>query len=368
MRVMLVANTAWYLFNFRLNLMTALRTAGHTVIAVAPSDAYAERIRAAGFACEDIQLSGRGKNPLKELLSVVGLRRRIILLRPDVVLSYTPKGNIYSGMAASGLTIKTVPNVSGLGTAFVRNGVLKRIVTPLYRIAFSRAYHVFFQNQDDMDHFLHVRLVDPDKCERLPGSGVDLTRFTPQPIPETPADAPVFLLIARMMWDKGVGEYVHTARRVLSFYPHARFQLLGFVDVDNPSSISRHQIDEWVEEGLVEYLGATDDVRPYLARANCVVLPSYREGVPRTLLEAGATGRPVITTDAPGCRDAVFDGHTGLVCRPRSVDDLVAKVLSFIAMSPADRARMGRQARTFVEENFDERVVIDRYLEIIAGV
>lgn len=363
-RIAVVANTAWYLANFRLNLMQALRAAGHEVLAVAPAGEHATQLTQAGLPFEPVAISGAGANPLRELGSVLALARAFRRHRVDLVLSYTPKGNLYSALACIPAGRDFVPNVSGLGRAFIRPSLVTQVVKLLYRSTFARARRVFFQNQDDLDIFVQAGLVPAALTERLPGSGVDLQRFRPAPPPQHAADAPVFLLVARMLWDKGVGEYVAAARQVRRRYPAARFQLLGFADVDNPSAIPRRQLDDWVAEGVVEYLGATDDVRPWLAQADCVVLPSYREGVPRTLLEAAATARPVITTDAPGCRDTVRDGVTGWLCRPADADDLAQRLLDFVATPAAARAAMGAEARRFMEQHFDERQVIARYLAI----
>lgn len=368
MHIAVVSNTAWYLFNFRLNLMRALQAAGHTVVAVAPDDAYAQRIRDAGIAFEAVPISGGGTHPVRELQSVLRLGAVFRRHRVDLVLSYTPKGNLYSALACIVLGVPFVPNVSGLGRAFIRKSLVTQVAKTLYRLTFGRAHRVFFQNLDDMGVFVSARLVRPDKVERLPGSGVDLSRFSPAVPLARAADAPVFLLVARMLWDKGVGEYVEAARSVRKLYPGARFQLLGFLDVANPSAISRQQMDEWVAQGVVEYKGPTDDVRPFLVQADCVVLPSYREGVPRTLLEAAATARPVITTDAPGCRDTVLDGKTGFLCRPADAQDLADKLLRFIALTPEERQAMGQCGRGFVEQNFDERAVIGRYLEVVRDI
>ncbi len=368
MRIAVVSNTAWYLFNFRLNLMQALQTAGHTVVAAAPVDVYAERIRAAGFVFEDIPISGGGTNPLTEIKSVFALWRMLRRQRIDLVLSYTPKGNLYSALACIALGVPFVPNVSGLGRAFIRKSLVTQVAKTLYRLTFGRARRVFFQNLDDMAVFVNSGLVRPEQAERLPGSGVDLTRFVPTPSAARPAEVPVFLLVARMLWDKGVGEYVEAARSVRALHPGARFQLLGFLDVANPSAIPRTQMEAWVAEGVVEYLGPTDDVRPFLEQADCVVLPSYREGVPRTLLEAAATARPVITTDVPGCRDTVLDGKTGFLCRPADAPDLADKLLRFIALTPEERQAMGLRGRAFVEQNFDERLVIGRYLAVVGDL
>jgi len=255
--------------------------------------------------------------------------------------------------------------VSGLGRAFIRPSLITQVVKLLYRGTFGRARHVFFQNQDDLDTFVQAGLVPAALTERLPGSGVDLQRFQPAPLPQRAIDAPVFLLVARMLWDKGVGEYVAAARQVRQHHPGAQFQLLGFADVANPSAIPRQQLDDWVAEGVVEYLGATDNVRPWLAQADCVVLPSYREGVPRTLLEAAASARPVITTDAPGCRDTLVDGVSGYLCRPGDADDLAAQLLRFVALTPDQRRAMGDRGRAHVERHFDERLVVTRYLTVV---
>lgn len=368
LRIAVVSNTAWYLFNFRLNLIHALSAAGHTIIAVAPPDAYADRIRAAGIAFEQVPISGGGTNPLQELHSVMRLRALFKRERVDLVLSYTPKGNLYSALACMVLGVPFLPNVSGLGRAFIRRSPVTWVAQALYRLTFRRAQRVFFQNPDDMAVFVGAGLVRPEHAERLPGSGVDLVRFTSAVLPVNPADAPAFLLVARMLWDKGVGEYVTAAREVRRAYPRATFRLLGFMASDNPSAISWEQVNSWVLEGVVTYLGPTDDVRPYFADADCVVLPSYREGVPRVLLEAAAMARPVITTDAPGCREALIDGETGYLCRTADAQDLQAKILRFVALSPADRLEMGRQGRAFVERNFDEHAVLDRYLKVVAVI
>lgn len=364
-RIAVVANTAWYLANFRLNLMLALRAAGHEVVAVAPDGGDAARLQAQGLLFEPVPISGAGTNPLHEIGSVFALARVFRRHRVDLVLSYTPKGNLYSALACIPAGRCFVPNVSGLGRTFIRQSLVTRVVKLLYRGTFGRARHVFFQNQDDLDTFVRAGLVPARLTERLPGSGVDLQRFQPSAPPPRDAGAPVFLLVARMLWDKGIGEYVKAARQVRAQHPGARFQLLGFTDVANPSAITRQQIDQWVSEGVVEYLGATEDVRPCLAEADCVVLPSnYREGVPRTLLEAAATARPVITTDAPGCRDTVRHGITGWLCQPADASDLARCMLDFIATPAAERAQMGARARAFMEECFDERRVIDRYLAL----
>lgn len=366
--IAVVSNTAWHLFNFRLNLMKSLQAAGYRVLAVAPADLYADRIRAAGIEFEPVAISGSGVNPLKELGSVYRLHQVFRRQHLALVISYTAKGNIYSALVCRALGLPFIPNISGLGRTFIRRSPLTWIVQRLYRSTLPHAHGVFFQNMDDMRMFVRARLVPPELAERLPGSGVDLASFQPAPFPRRPADAPVFLLVARMLWDKGIGEYVAAARRVRAFVPNAEFRLLGMLDSDNPSAISRRQMEDWVATGAVRYLGVTDDVAAHLADADCAVLPSYREGVPRVLLEAAAMARPVITTDVPGCRDTVVHGETGFLCRPADERDLAEKMLAFIGSTPIERQAMGRLGRALVERDFDERFVLARYHDAVAAL
>lgn len=367
MIISVVANTSWYLYNFRRNLLHVLQSDGHDVIVIAPEDEYSRRLTSEGIIHRHIPLIGAGTNPILELRSLLALRQILRKTRVDVVLSYTPKGNIYSGLALMGRPTKFVANISGLGSAFVNRSWLNVLARMLYRYAFRRADWVFFQNEDDQKLFTDAGLVNIAKTERIPGSGVDLSYFSPvATTQEKDADAPTFLLIARLLWDKGVGEFIEAARLIRARFPSARFQMLGFLDVANPSAIPRQTVNAWAEEGIVEYLGTSDDVRPHLCAADCFVLPSfYREGVPRSLLEAAAMAKPVITTDTPGCRDTVDDGVTGFICRPRDAQDLADKMLMFLNISLAERQAMGARGREKMKREFDERIVIDRYLAVI---
>lgn len=368
MRIAVVSNTAWYLCNFRLNLMLALKDAGHEVVAIAPHDSHADRLRAAGITFEPVAISGAGTHPVKELGSVMQLRRAFRKHGVELVLSNTPKGNLYSALACLSCGVPFVPNVSGLGRVFIQRSAATLIAKAIYRLTFRHAKHVFFQNHDDLTVFVDAGIVRREQCERIPGSGVDLIRFEPAPLPVRATTAPVFLLVARLMWDKGVREYIEAARELHATYPQAAFRILGFLDVANPSAIPRVQVESWVREGIIEYLGPTDDVRPFVADADCVVLPSYREGVPRTLLEAAAMARPVIATDAPGCRDTVLDGESGFLCRVADAADLARTFREFIALPLAQRHTMGLRGRQFVEDRFSERFVIDRYLATVQAI
>lgn len=368
LRIAVVANTSWYLYNFRRNLMRALGDDGHQVVAVGGDGAFAQRLREQGFEHCAVPFSGAGTRPWRELSTVRALRRVLRAERFDLVLSYTPKGNLYAALAGRGLPIAQVMNVSGLGRASTSPGMASRVVDLLYRHTVSRAAWVFFQNDDDRGQFIDRGYVPPERTSRLPGSGVDLDAFVPAPLPSPEAGTGVFLMVARLLWDKGVREYVEAARSLRVRWPRARFQLLGPLDASPHSGVPRAALDAWVAEGVIEYLGQTDDIRPHLRAADCVVLPSYREGVPRSLLEAAASMRPVITTDSVGCRDAVDPGVSGLLCRPKDAADLAQQMIRFLSMTPAQRQAMGSAGRQKMEREFDERIVIDAYRGRVAAL
>lgn len=366
-KVVIGLNTAWNLVNFRTGLIRALVEQGYEVVALAPPDEYAPRLAELGCCLVPLTMDNKGTHPGRDLLLLWRFYCLLHRERPAVFLGYTVKPNIYGSLAAHALGIPVINNVAGLGAVFISNGWLSRLVKGFYRLAFFRSVKVFFQNEDDRHLFVTGGLVRAEVTDRLPGSGVNLDRFSPTPLPST-GEGIRFLLIARMLWDKGVGEYVEAVRQVRMRHPDVEFCLLGFLDVQNPAAISRAEMDMWVNEGLIRYLGVSDDVRTEIAEADCVVLPSYREGVPRTLLEAAAMGRPIITTDAVGCREVVDDEVNGFLCRPRDAADLAEKMERMIALSPDDRAQMGRHGRDKVEREFDEQIVIQKYLQVIAEI
>jgi glycosyltransferase involved in cell wall biosynthesis len=368
-KVLIALNTAWNLVNFRAGLIRGLLDAGYEVVTVAPPDEHVSRLHNLGCRYVPLAMDNKGTHPGRDLLLLWRFWRLLSKERPDVFLGYTVKPNIYGSLAAHACGIPVINNIAGLGAVFISPNWLTRLVKGLYRLALSHSKWVFFQNEEDRRMFVEGGLVRSDATDRLPGSGVDLLWFSPVPLADDGRKGMRFLLIARMLWDKGVGEYVEAARLVRRRHPDAEICLLGFLDVENPAAISRAQMDDWVREGVVRYLGASDDVRPHIADADCVVLPSYyREGTPRTLLEAAAMGRPIITTDAVGCRNVVDEGKNGYLCRPRDAADLAVKMARMIALSPVARAEMGRRGREKVEREFDERIVIKKYLEVIREI
>lgn len=364
-KIILVANTAWSMFNFRRGLLISLIEHGYQITIIAPSDDYSDRLRDMGCAVVDLAMSAKGVNPLQDIKTIYDLYKCYRRIQPDFVIHYTIKPNIYGSLAARLAGIPSLAVTTGLGYAFVNDNVITKIVHKLYKLAFIFPNEVWFLNDDDKAIFLQRRLVTSDKASILPSEGVDINYFTPREVKKND-DSIRFLLISRMLWDKGIGEFVSAAKLIKKKYPHAKFQLLGACGVANPSVIGREQIDEWESQGLIEYLGTTDDVRPLIANADCVVLPSfYREGVPRTLMEAAAMAKPLITTDNVGCRDVVLPGKTGFFCPIKNAQALADCCERIITMTDEQCYLMGVSGREFIVNKFEESLVIKKYLRTI---
>lgn len=358
------ANQAWNLVNFRAGLIRALLEAGYEVVAMAPADSVMER-RLIDMGCrfEPVEFDSSGLSPLRDFATFLSLRRAIARHRPAAWLSWTIKPNVYGSLAARLAGVPAFPNVSGLGTAFIRRNLLTFLVRQLYRTGFRRAQRVFFQNSDDLALFLDEGLVAPEQAALLPGSGIDARHWAPsgegRPAPRT------FLMVARIVADKGVREYVEAARRLRSQWPDARFGLMGPIDVANRTAIPRDEVAGWQAEGMIEHIAPSDDIRPAIEAADFVVLPSYREGLSRVLLEAAAMARPIVTTDVPGCRDVVRDGENGFLCAPRDVASLVRALDRAARCGAAQWQRMGAAGRARVICEFSQERVSEIYLNTL---
>jgi len=364
--IVFAANSAWNILNFRMNLVRAVFAAGLKPVALVPPGEGEAELRKAGLTVHTIPMSSDDTSPLSGFLLVVRYIRALRGIEPAALLGFTPKPNIFGSMAASALGVPIINNVTGLGTAFIHGGILGKLVPSLYRVALRRSHRVFFHNDDDRDLFLAQRLVGPEQARVIPGSGVDLQRFKASPLPARSANL-TFLFIGRLMWEKGVREFVEAARMVKDQAPSARFQILGPTD-GGKRGVPASEIDRWKREGLVEYLGTAADVRPFIKAADCVVLPSYREGMPRVLLEAAAMGRPLIGVDVPGCRHIVREGETGFLAEARSTSSLADTMLRMIRLDPKARGTMGRAAREVVEKEFSEDLVEQAYLEALGSI
>lgn len=364
MKIMVIGSHPESLIRFRGDLLQQMVACGHEVHAACPdfdSDVTTRGILdGMGVITWTIPLSRTGLNPLRDAWTLVALLRLMERVRPAHVLAYTIKPVIY-GMLAAGL--RRVPGraalITGLGYAFTeagsgRRGLLRVLLQSLYRLALRTARVVIFQNPDDRRLFEEMKLVEAGRCRQVNGSGINLERFFPAGFPD-PKQGVQFLLIARLLRDKGIREYVAAARRLRARHPDCRFHLVGWID-SNPAAFKADEVEEWTREGIVQYHGRLEDVRPILAQAHVYVLPSYREGTPRTVLEAMAMGRPVVTTDAPGCRETVVEGENGFLVPVKAVEELATAMERFI-VNPALIASMGKASRLLAVTRFDVQAV-----------
>ncbi|UII27302.1 glycosyltransferase family 4 protein [Fulvivirga maritima] len=364
MKVAIVLNTSWNVFNFRMNLIKALQEQNHTVYVVAPADDYTHKLKEAGCIFHPVKMDSRGANPIKDFALFFELRGIYKKIKPDIILHYTIKPNIYGTMAAASLKLPAINNVCGLGTVFLQKGIVSSIALMMYKVAFKFPKKVFFQNHHDYDLFIEKKLIKKGISDVIPGSGIDLSHFPPMAFQRnTPF---TFLLISRLIHDKGVIEFIDAVKQLKKSGLNARFQILGAKDPEHRRGIKTEIIDEWISSNTIEYLGTTNDVRFFIKNADCIVLPSYREGTPRTLLEAASSAKPIIATDVPGCNNVVENNYNGFLCELKSAEDLAQKMRNMSILSDGEIEAFGLNGRKKVENEFSEQIVIERYLKSIA--
>lgn len=363
--ILICANQAWNLVNFRAGLIAALQAKGYRIVALAPPDAAMEaRLATLGCSFVPTPIDASGISPLADLRTMLHLFFAIRRHRPAAWLSWTIKPNVYGSFAAGLLGVLAFPNISGLGTAFIRRSPLTTMARLLYRIGFARAQAVLFQNAADRDHFVQEGLVREQQARLVPGSGIDTEHFASSS-PDRPAHRS-FLMLARLVADKGVREYAAAAKMLRESWPDARFRLVGPAAVANRTAIGEAELQGWIAEGAIEYSGPLDDVRPAIEQADFVVLPSYREGLSRVLLEAAAMGRPIVATDVPGCREIVSEGVNGYLCAPQDAASL-ARALERAATTDDDKwSGMGKAGRKRVAAEFSQTRVNAAYLDLLA--
>ncbi|UCH51409.1 MAG: glycosyltransferase family 4 protein [Chloroflexota bacterium] len=368
-KLILVSRCSWTLYNFRTGLMRAAKQQGYTVLGGGSGgDGYEHKIEDIGIPFHRLPVSFKPINPLADLYLLWSLYHWYRRERPEIVHHFTIKPVIYGTIAARIAGVPKIANtITGLGYAFMGERLtwLQWIVERLYKISLAGAHFTFFQNEDDLNYFLQRRLVLPDQTDLLPGSGVDTDYYSPEQgnNDKRTMRSVTFLMMARLLRDKGVYEFSEAARLVKAKYPGTAFHILGSRDERNPTVVPQKDLDRWQSEGVVTLLGETEDVRPYLGRADIFVLPSYREGTPRSLLEAAAMGRPIITTDAVGCREVVDHEETGLFVPIKDAEALAQAMIRMIE-NPEMRERMGKAGRKKIEREFDERIVIDKIMKV----
>ena len=361
MRVLILANYSAGLYKFRRELLETLLREQHEVHISLPNGEYVPQMEQMGCVFHDTPFNRHGTNPLKELQLLRYYQKLLHEVKPDIVLTYTIKPNIYGGMACARAGVPYIANVTGLGTSIENPGMLQRIVLRLYRAGLKKARVVFFQNEGNR-HFFEEHGIVRGKRELLPGSGVNANYHAFAPYPED-TEALVFSTVGRIMRDKGCVELAVAARRVKQKHPEVRFRLIGSFDEDCPV-----QLREAIASGVLEHIENQRDVRPFYAESHAIIHPSYHEGMSNVLLEAAAAGRPVLASNVPGCRETFDEGVSGMGFEPRNVDDLVRAIEQFIALPHEQKATMGCAGREKVEREFDRKIVVDAYMKEIQKI
>lgn len=364
---MFSANTSWYLYNFRYSTLQTVVRLGYRVICLSPKDKYSEKLTL-DLGCEwiDLKMDNKGSNPLKDLLTIFEIYKVVRKYKPSIIYNFTVKNNIYGTIVGNSLGIRTVNNVSGLGTAFIYNNFTANIVKFLYRKTQNLAYKVFCQNPDDFNLLVDNKLVPKHKLTLLPGSGVDIEKFHPSFLKNRREGKPFkFLFVGRLLGDKGVRELVKAAQLLSESGFEFELSLCGFTDSENISAISEQELSEWGRLPYIHWLGSSDNIRDIYSTNDCIVLPSYREGMPRTLLEAGALGIPSIASNVPGCNFIVTEGYNGFLCEAKSPVSLYEAMKKMLMLDEGSYHQLSKCSRERVVKEYNEQIVIDHALSCL---
>jgi len=369
-KIALVASIAWTLWNYRLALIQALEKAGYEVVLIAADDTSRQKLQKhSGAIFHPLRHIVRSSlSPFVNLQLLLEFYRCFRLVKPDVVLLFTIRPNTLGNFAAAALKIPAISTIEGMGISGSTSWWLRKLMQILYRAAFRSTRKVIFLNRDDLEEFTRKQLVPVAKTQLIPGPGIDIAHFSPRDKTEHKPWV-TFLFVARLLSEKGIREFAAAARILKAKNSTAVFQVLGSTDSGNPTSINMAEITGWVNEGILQYVGFVDDVRPVIAEADVMVLPSYyREGVPRSVLEAMAMGKMVITTDSVGCRETVTEGLNGYLVPPKDVNALVEVMEKALALSASQRAAMGEKSRLKAQHEFADALVLPHYLSIIKTI
>lgn len=360
-RIAFVHNAVWEMYNFRGDLLKELSNKGYDVTVICPPDEKNEHFitEELGLKLITVPMNRKGTNFKEEFKFTKNLHKIYKEEKFDLIFHYTIKPNIFGTIAAKLAGVKSIAITTGLGYAFMHNNLTSYIARFLYKFSLTFAQEVWFLNDDDMKIFLENDLVTEGQAFKLPSEGINLKRFSPQVKEKN--DKTTFLMIARVLYDKGFKEFVEAAKIIKETHKDIEFQLLGALDKGNPTGVPEEEVLKAVNEEIINYLGTTKDVVPVIAKADCLVLPSYREGVSRVLMEAAAMGKPIIATNVTGCREVVDNGKTGFLCKLKNSKDLSEKMEKLISLTHEERVLMGQKGREKVAEEMELEKIIDIY-------
>jgi len=364
MKLIFSSNSSWSVYNFRCNLLTRLALLDTEIVIIAPDGPYLEKLNGLGYKTIPIQID----NSSRSILSNLRLFRDYFNIynreKPDIVLHNAVKPNIYGALVCRILNIPVINNISGIGAIFMSGGFSTVLGKILYRVSQKKVHTVFLQNPTDYNLFVNNKLITAHQGQIIPGSGVDLERFRPVK-KQSSNPATKFCFVGRLIGDKGIYEFIEAAKKVKQEGLDASFYILGELYLQHPTAVQQETLDQWVRDGILEFLGKSDHVEKELSQFDCIVLPSYREGLSRVLLESCSMAIPAITTDVPGCVDVIEHGKNGFICRAKDSEDLYLQMRKFIDLSVEEREQMGAYGRLKIEQEFDENIVINHYLKAI---
>lgn len=367
-RIAIVSNTTWNIHNFRLNVIRKLIQQGHEVIVIAPVDEFIHyKKEFTNLIHIPLRKLDRDSiNPIKDIRLTRELRRIYKRIKPDLIIHYTVKPNIYGGFASRLLGIPSVAVVTGLGYAFIHNGFVKKVTKILYKYSSGAHRKIIFENDVDRALFVEQGLIKEKQGVSVKGCGVDTEFFAP--IKVKPNEKTIYTFIGRLLYDKGVKEFIEAAYIMKEKGTASEFWIVGEIDKENPSAIREDDLVEWVKNANIKYHGSTHQVKKFIAQSDCIVLPSYREGMSRIIMEGMAMEKPIITTDTPGCRETVDVGKNGFLAKVRDAQSLAEAMLQFYQLSTKEREELGRYGRQKAIKEFDDKVIADQIYQILEEI
>ena len=363
MKVIIFSNTLWGIHNYRTNLIEKLVDKGAEIILLAPKSKKDFNLHKLGCKVHSIFLKKKSKNIFFEILTIINLLYFLYTLKPNFILNYTIKPVIYTSLIGFIFPkMRIINTITGIGSIFLQKGFTQNLITFLYRISHRKVYSVFFQNNDDIEFFRKKKIIGSHKINKVSGSGIDLKKFQTDSYPAN--DRIEFLFIGRLLEYKGIIKFLRLSEELGPLYPNVRFKVIGSFDDDDKKSISSDHLEYFIEKAYISYHSKVDNVKKYIEKSHCIILPSeYREGVPRALLEGASMSRPIITSNSVGCRDVVDNNVSGYLCNPNSYSDLKNKTIKFINLPYQKKIEMGKCGRKKMIAEFDVEKVVEEYLK-----